>query len=162
VRYLEQDFWVHIVFHTIDLLAKTRTKEDMEEIIKNEDNAEFCKREEMKYDAFIITDARFENELQPKPYVFAYDVFNIKIDGHHTKSRISDEQLEHESEKMAQYKPNREYMITIHNDRTLQDLKEACNEVADVLIDQREKRFNKFLEDVQELHDRMETEEQVK
>lgn len=33
-----------------------------------------------KYDAFIITDARYKNELQPKIYTIAYNIHNIKID----------------------------------------------------------------------------------
>lgn len=92
VREIEPDFWVHETYHMIDLLSKKKSEEELDElrnemleldIIEDDQIIDSIEKtielEEQKFDVFLISDARFMNELQPYPYNLCYNVFNVKI-----------------------------------------------------------------------------------
>lgn len=168
VRSMEQDFWANIVYHTIDLLSRRVTDEEVQAIIK-ESNGE-VKEEDLhdieldnkRYDAFIITDARFENELQPKWFNIGYDIHNVKIDRPDTTFRMTEEQREHSSEKMAEDKPNSEYFVTIINDDTLDTFRDMCRQAVDAIIIDKDTRYKKYIEQVQELYNEISKQEDGK
>ena len=148
VRRLEEDFWVHIVYHTIDLLARRKSNEKLETIDRF---LEFAEKESLRYDAFIITDARFENELQPAVYTIEYDIHNVKINRTDTSFRMNDTQRKHESEQLSSEKPDDEYFFVINNDGGLPELEEKCKEAVEKVLESREKKYKEFLKECQDI-----------
>lgn len=103
VRNIEEDFWVRVVFTTIDLLND-------------------------EYDVFLISDARFMNELQPFPWKIGYPIFNVLIN-REFENNLTDEQNAHISEDLATNPPEGLFHITINNNGTLDDLSKMCFDI---------------------------------
>lgn len=168
VRAMEQDFWANIVYHTIDLLSKRVTDEEVYEIV-SESNGEIVEEDlhdieldKKRYDAFIITDARFENELQPKWFTVGYDIHNVKIYRPDTSFRMTEEQMTHSSEKMADNKPNSEYFVTIINDDTLSTFKKMCCQAVDAIVLDKNAKYKEYLDKMKILLDKMKEEPEDK
>lgn len=72
------------------------------------------------FDYFIITDARYENEIKPFPFVLSYPIFAIKIKTDEKfKTKLSKECYEHSSESLS-HKDNTElfdFVITNNKDK---------------------------------------------
>lgn len=107
VRESDPIIWVETVFNMIDTLRDS-------------------------YDVFVITDARFENELQPHPWKLGYPIFNILVQ-RETEGAISDENKQHSSEDMANNPDNNKFHFILHNDGTLDDLKIAVIECYNIV-----------------------------
>ena len=123
VREIDPIIWVETVFNMIDVLRDV-------------------------YDVFVITDARFDNELQPHPWKLGYPIFNILVQ-RETEGVISDKDKQHVSEEMANNPELEKFHFIIHNDSTLDDLKvnvEECYNIVNVLR-------NKFMEELEKAED---------
>lgn len=105
VRKLDPDFWVKIANMFVELLKD-------------------------RYDVFIMTDARFENEINHD--VFSYDIpiYNILVV--REDSNLSDEQSKHSSEQLPERDQNL-FDCVIRNDSSLEDLEKLCNLYVDYL-----------------------------
>jgi len=98
VRKKDHDFWVKIANMFVELLKD-------------------------EYDVFIMTDARFENEMN-------HDVFNADIPIYsilvvREDNNLSLEQSKHSSEQLAERDPDL-FDCVIRNDGTLDDLEKLC------------------------------------
>ena len=100
VRSIDKDFWVKIVSMTIDLLKD-------------------------EYDVFLLTDARFENELDHTVFSHEHQIYNVlvKRDEFH---ELTGKQEGHSSEKLAERDPDL-FDCVIRNDGTLEDLEKLCD-----------------------------------
>lgn len=116
VRGIEQDFWVHQVFNTID-----------------------CLRNE--FDVFIVSDARHENELQPKPYTLSYPIINIYIK-RDFDTKLSDVEYSHESENMANNPDLSNFHYVVDNNGKLEDTYMQIIDIINDVILKREKLLN--------------------
>lgn len=108
VRGIEEDYFVHHVWHTIDLLRN-------------------------HYDLFIITDARYENELSLFPYDLMYPTINVYIQ-REFKSPLGEVEQEHSSEQMASNPDWSKFHAVIDNNGTLENTKNQVNELLDMLF----------------------------
>lgn len=172
VRSLEEGFWVNVVFHTIDLLSKRYNDNELEAVYENmkiidEDDFETDKKflslklqEVLKYDAFIITDARYENELQPSPYTICYNVHNVLIEREDTSFRMTEEQREHSSEQIATNPEVTDFFATICNDGSLEELEANCCAVVEEILQDRDEKYKEFLSGCKGLYNKMEQETQ--
>jgi len=99
IRSIDKNFWVKIVSMTIDLL-----KDD--------------------YDVFLLTDARFENELNHEVFSQEHQIYNILVirDGFHGLTTI---QENHASERLAERDQDL-FDCVIRNDGTIDELKDLC------------------------------------
>jgi len=106
VRLIDKDFWVKIVSMTIDLLKD-------------------------EYDVFLLTDARFENELDHTVFSHEHQIYNVlvKRDGFHDLTR---KQERHSSEQLAERDPDL-FDCVIRNDGNLEDLEKLCDLYVDYL-----------------------------
>ena len=105
VREIEKDFWVRQVYMTIDML-------------RNE------------YDVFAISDARYENELQPFPFAMLYPIINVYVK-RDFETTLSEDEYNHESESMAHNPDMSKFQYVIDNNGTLQD---TYKQIVDMLI----------------------------
>lgn len=123
VRELEPDFWVLTVFHTFDLLRD-------------------------EYDAFIVCDARYKNELSPFPYNAYYPIVNIYVK-RDVDSGLTDEEKAHESEQLAT-NPNlaKDFHYTIDNNGTIEETYKQVVEIVNSVLMQKAE-FMYQLEDMQ-------------
>lgn len=107
VRNKDPDFWVKIVMMTVELL-------------------------EDEFDVFLLTDARFENELQPFALGREHDVYNILV----RRDSIFDltgEQIKHSSEQLCE-KDMSLFTSIIRNDGSLADLCDKCDDYVDYFV----------------------------
>lgn len=159
VRLLEPDFWTHQTWHLIDLLSKTHTDDDYEDEDtqwkSEQDKQAILKIDSLKYDGFIITDARFENELSPSPYDLGYFIYNVKVerDDKLIKNRdyMTDKTKHHVSEEMAREKSNSEYFAVIWNNGTQKDLEQTCSELADTILKYNEVRNKAYFDKIKQI-----------
>ena len=103
VKQHERDFWIHTVFHFFDLMR-------------------------FDYDAFIIADCRYEEELQPKPYIYTYPIINIYVA---RKVDTNNKYLEHDSEKMATHFDENQYHWILNNNGTFDETKKQLEDMLD-------------------------------
>jgi len=99
VRSKDKDFWVKIVSMTIDLL-------------------------EDDYDVFLLTDARFENELNHEIFNKKHNIYNILVK-RDILSGLTEEELNHSSEQLAE-RDEGLFDCVIRNDSSLDDLGKLC------------------------------------
>lgn len=93
VRTVNDRIWVDTVWNFIDAMSKV-------------------------FDCFIITDARYENELKPSPYVLGYPIFTIKIETNDEfKTKLSKECYQHSSELMSHNNEISQFDFVIKNNR---------------------------------------------
>lgn len=104
VRNKDPDFWVKIVMMTITLLKD-------------------------EFDVFLLTDARFENELKPFILGQEHDVHNLLVRGCHS-GHLTLEQAEHSSETLAGSEIGL-FTSILTNNKSLDDLRVACDDYAD-------------------------------
>lgn len=103
VRKIEPDFWVRQVFHMIDVLRN-------------------------QYDCFVITDARYENELGIAPFNLYYPICNVFIK-RDEENALGELEKSHSSEKMSSDENLERYHYVIENNSTVDDLYEKVQEV---------------------------------
>jgi len=99
IREIDPDFWVKIVSMTIDLLQD-------------------------EFDVFILTDARFENELNHDVFDKKYPIYNVLVQRDNL-SGLSNEELCHKSEQLADSNTDL-FDCIIRNDGDLLDLEDLC------------------------------------
>lgn len=116
VRETEKDFWVHIVWQTIDAFRSLAN-------------------------VFVISDARYENELEPKPYNLSYPVFNVYIIGNPERSHIGIQEANHESESLAREPNYNKFHFTIDNSGTLEETRGQVVEMIKIVNDMWEQRL---------------------
>lgn len=112
IRFIDNNFFVDIVYHTIDTLKD-------------------------EYDVFIITDVRYENELKPKYYRLSYPIFNIFIDRDKQNidsKHISKQDSLHDSEELATNVDYDKFHFVIDNNYTLQELYTSVSSVVDTVF----------------------------
>lgn len=112
VREIEPDFWVGTVFNTIDMLKNV-------------------------YDVFIITDARFDNELQPYPWRIGYPIFNVYVDRKAIHD-VADTHKKHASEAMANKPDLNKFHFVIENNGTIDSLNDVCTDVVNYIFTKRD------------------------
>lgn len=88
------------------------------------------------FDAFIIADARFENELQPFPYKFTYPIVNVFVD-RKIKEEIGDNEKQHSSEALSNNPNMDDFDYVINNNGTLE---ETATQVASIVLEVEEHR----------------------
>ena len=108
VRGIDCDFWVKVVSMTVDLLKH-------------------------EYDVFIITDARFENEMNHDVFDNEHPIFNILVK-RETESGLTEDELKHESEQLADRDDNL-FDAIIRNDGDLMDLEDLCIKYVEYFAD---------------------------
>lgn len=147
VRKIEPDFWVHETYHMIDLLSKKKTDEELDDLrnemleLDSEDDFQAINSinetillEEQKYNVFLISDARFLNELQPFPYNLCYNIYNVKIE-RDIEDGLDGEEAEHESEQLAKTGSKDLFHMVVNNNGTLDDLNRQCLDVVEYVIE---------------------------
>lgn len=112
VREIEPDFWALQVYHTIDAFRSM-------------------------FDWFIITDARYKNELSLFPYNIAYPIVNIYVK-RDVDSGLTDEEKAHESEQLAT-NPNlaQDFHYTIDNNGTIEETYKQVVEIVNSVLMQK-------------------------
>lgn len=116
VRNIDERFWIDTVCHLFDVLR-------------------------YDYDAFIIGDVRYENELKPYPYRLSYPFFNIYVEREMSED-INKESLQHESEQMN-LQPNLEtFNFIIDNNGTLEETEEQVKQIIGITFSLKEKFLN--------------------
>lgn len=118
VRDLEPNFWALQVYHTIDRLK------DM-------------------FDVFIITDCRYENEKSLFPYNVCYPIVNVYIK-RDVESNLSEDEYNHESEKMAENFDENQYHFVIDNNGSIEDTYKQVVHIVDEVILNKEKYVKKY------------------
>ena len=113
VREKEKDFWIHTVFHFFDLMR-------------------------FDYDAFIIADCRYPNELQPRPYIFTYPILNIYVARNFNEDLKN---IDHESENMAKDFDEDMYHWIINNNGSIDDTRRQLEEMFDCYEPLRKERM---------------------
>lgn len=116
IRLIEEDFFVHQVYRTIDLLRN-------------------------KYDVFVITDVRYKNEFRPFPYTLSYPIINVYVDRdvNKVKDRITDEHLMHDSEDMARNPNYDNFHFVINNNGSLTSTYQQVEDMIDTVLKLAEK-----------------------
>lgn len=120
VREIEPDFWIHTTMSTIDLLKGV-------------------------YDVFIITDARFDNELQPYPWRIGYPIFNAYVN-RGSIDDVSEEHKKHASESMSNNPDLSKFHYIIDNNGTVDDLSVVCSKMIDNIFEERDKYLEQLKE----------------
>lgn len=110
VKQRERDFWIHTVFHFFDVMR-------------------------YDYDAFIIADCRYEEELQPTPYKYTYPIINFYVQ---RDTNTNNELLNHDSEKMAMEHNPANFHLAIDNNKTLEEVKQYLNDAVDYFMDKKQ------------------------
>ena len=113
VREKEKDFWIHTVFHFFDLMR-------------------------FDYDAFIIADCRYENELQPSPYIFTYPIVNIYVA---RKVEENLKNIDHESESMSRNFDEDMYHWIVNNNGSIDNTREQLVEMIEYFEPLRERKM---------------------
>ena len=113
VRSIDERFWVDTVCHLFDVLRH-------------------------EYDAFIIGDVRYENEMKPYPYRLSYPFFNIYVNRDLDES-IDQQSLSHESEEMN-LKPDLEtFHFIVDNNGTLTETEEQIKQIIELCFEYKQK-----------------------
>ena len=123
VREIEPDFWALQVYHTIDAFRSM-------------------------FDWFIITDARYKNELSLFPYNVAYPIVNIYVK-RDVESGLTEEEQAHESEQLAT-NPNldEDFHFIIDNNGAIEETYEQVMDIVNTILMQKAD-FVHQLEDMQ-------------
>lgn len=113
MRDIDERIWIDTVCHLFDVLRH-------------------------EYDAFIIGDVRYENEMKPYPYNLSYPFFNIYVQRDLDES-INQESLSHESEKMN-LKPDLDiFHFIIDNNGTFDETKQQVKQIVEICFGIKEK-----------------------
>lgn len=108
MRGLEEDFFVSHVWHTIDLLR---------------DN----------YDIFVISDARYDNELGKFPYTAVYPTYNVLITRDNFDNGLGKTEREHSSEQLATNPQYGNFHCVIDNSGNLDNTYEQVKETLETI-----------------------------
>lgn len=111
VRGIEKDYWVRQVYTAIDAFRNL-------------------------YDIFVISDARYENELCPSPWSLSYPIINLYVKPH-GKSTLSESEFKHESEDMANNPDLSKFHYVIDNSGDLEYTYTQIVAIVNDVIDKR-------------------------
>ncbi len=155
IRKIEPDFFVNETFHLIDLLAQRYNKDEIDDVLKDmyDDEKKFNHEVEinkLKYNVFIISDARFENELNPGLYHGYYRIYNILIDSSHNRRNLTQEQKNHSSESYIRDINHDKFYATITNDGTKSDLSENCSILVDHIIGDHKEYMETYVKNIED------------
>ena len=109
IRSVEKDFWARQVYTTIDAFRTL-------------------------FDVFVISDARYENELQLYPFSLCYPIINIYVK-RDFDTPLGDQEYNHESESMAHNPDLEKFHYIIDNNGTLEETYEQVVMVVSDVID---------------------------
>ena len=114
VREIEPDFWARQVYTTIDAFRSM-------------------------FDVFVISDARYKNELSLFPFRLLYPIVNSYVD----REVEDDEARQHESEELAN-NPNfdEDFHYVINNNGTLEETYEQVMDIVNEVIDKKLELLN--------------------
>ena len=106
VREIEKDFWARQVYITIDAFRSM-------------------------FDVFVISDARYDNELRLFPFNLCYPIVNLYV----VRDVEDNEDRQHESEELANNPDLSKFHYVIDNNGTLEETyKQVVNIVNEVLL----------------------------
>lgn len=108
VRNIDDIFWVETVFNTIDVLREV-------------------------YDVFLISDARYDNELRPYPWTLGYAVFNTLV-RRDSDNGLDEKERAHSSETLASEGDTSKFHFLIDNNEGLDELDKICGELVDFIL----------------------------
>lgn len=108
MRGLDEDFFVSHVWHTIDLLRD-------------------------KYDMFVISDARYDNELGKFPYTAVYPTYNVLITRDNFDNGLGKTEREHSSEQLATNPQYGNFHCVIDNSGNLDNTYEQVKETLETI-----------------------------
>lgn len=111
VRSIEKDFWARQVYTTIDAFREL-------------------------FDVFVISDARYENELQLFPFSLCYPIINIYVK-RDFDSPLGVEEYNHESEAMAHNADLSKFHYVIDNNGALEDTYKQVVDIVNDVIDKK-------------------------
>lgn len=131
-RALDPIIWVETVFNMIDVMRDV-------------------------YDVFVITDARFENELQPHPWRMGYPIFNIMVKRDVKEDRLKDDAKDHVSEELGKTTNLSRFHYVIDNNKTLEDLQKKVEEVYSDVSRARDDFLEKLREEQQAVDEKAKT-----
>ena len=107
VREIEPEFWARQVYTTIDAFRSM-------------------------FDVFIITDCRYENEMNLYPYRLVYPIVNILVK-RDVEGEIGEVEASHESEQLADQEDKFHYIID--NNGTIEETYEQVRDIFnDILL----------------------------
>lgn len=109
VRGIEKDYWARQVYTAID-----------------------CFRD--MFDVFIITDARYENEMSLFPFSLCYPIINVYVKRDFETS-LGEAEYQHESEEMANNPDFTKFHYVIDNNGALEDTYEQVIEMMMDVLD---------------------------
>ena len=125
VRGIEKDFWMRQTFITIDMLRSL-------------------------YDVFVISDCRYENEMQPYPFSLCYPIINIYVK-RDFDTPLGVDEYNHESEAMAHNPDLSKFHYVIDNNGSLDD---TYNQIANIVNDVIDKQL-KFLNEQRKISEEL-------
>lgn len=137
VRAIEPNFWVEQTWHTIDLLGRRREDDyfDSDDNLLDYEKEEKKALEHLKYDVFLIPDARFENELKPKYHDLNNFIVNVKVNRDNpSDKRITEQERQHESEQLSINYSDENFDVVITNNKDLAHLEESCEYVVNKIL----------------------------
>lgn len=121
IREIEKDYWAREVYTAIDAFRSL-------------------------FDVFVISDARYENELSPYPYRLLYPIINVYVK-RDFETTLGDKEYNHESEEMAHNPDLSKFHYVIDNNGTIE---ETYIQIAEMVNDVLDKKI-KYLEEQREL-----------
>lgn len=113
VREIEKDYWARQVYIAIDAFRSM-------------------------FDVFVITDARYENEMQLFPFNLCYPIINVYVK-RDFPTALGDVEYTHESEAMAQNPDLSKFHYVIDNNGELENTYEQIVDMISDILDKRVK-----------------------
>ena len=121
IRQNNEDYFVHVVWDLIvSMMSNT------------------------KY--FIVTDARFENEMRPEPYNHYLSIVNVYIDNKN-KHGLRGDVAKHESEQIATTPDLSKFDYVIDNSKDLEDTFLEVMKMVDNVIDNQARAYQELREE---------------
>lgn len=108
IRSIEKDYWVREVYTAIDAFRSL-------------------------FDVFVISDARYENEMNPFPYRLLYPIINVYVK-RDFETKLGTTEYNHESEEMANNPDLDKFHYVIDNNGTLEETYIQIKEMIDDVI----------------------------
>lgn len=121
IREIEKDYWAREVYTAIDAFRSL-------------------------FNVFVISDARYENELSPYPYRLSYPIINVYVK-RDFETTLGEVEYNHESESMAHNPDLSKFHYIIDNNGTLE---ETYIQIVEMVNDVMNKKIE-FLEEMRKV-----------